>query len=180
MRSRKHQLQGEFLERERKPMGKNLFILAVAAMLVFVSAGTVDASAEHGRINGFVRTESGKRLSDVRVTVTSPNMMGEREDVSNRRGRFRFRALPIGNYVLKFEHEDMKTMVRTQIAVRPYSTVTVRLNMVEGSPDEIEIVDGPSDLIDVSTTSSRETRDGDFSNRLPGSTLPGESGTRPF
>ncbi len=161
-------------------MYKHAISILTVAVILFGNVVMVNASAEHGQINGFIRTEDGDRLADVTVTATSPNMMGEREAVSNRRGRFRFRALPIGNYVLKFEHEGMKTLVRTQITIRPYSTVTVRLNMIEGSPDEIEVIEGPSDLIQVSTTSSRETRDGDFSNRLPGSTLPGESGTRGF
>ncbi len=149
-------------------MNRQIIQISVIVLFIFTFVYLVDASPNHGRITGLVRSEDDTPLSDVTITVTSPNLMGERNVVTDQRGRFRFPVLPVGEYTLKFERSEMKTLVRSEVNLRPYSTVTIRLNMVEGSPDDVMHVSGPSDLIDVTSSTDKQSIDGDFIRRLPG------------
>lgn len=65
----------------------------------------------------------------------------------------------------------MKTIKRPDVKILPYATVKVKLTMKEGSPDDVEILSGPSDLIDVQSSGQRRTMESDFLQRLPGSKI---------
>src|SRR5262245_20083922 len=53
-----------------------------------------------GRLEGRITTE-GTPLPGVTVTVTSPNLQGDRVQVTDERGEFRFPSLPPGTYQLR-------------------------------------------------------------------------------
>jgi Ca-activated chloride channel homolog len=151
-------------------MRKSIVCLLGVTMFLVAEWSFVCAS-ETGQIMGTIKTADGKRLADVTITLTSPNLMGERTAVTNKRGRFTIPALPIGMYLLQFKHGDMKTIKRPDVKVLPYATIKIKLTMTEGSPEEIETLSGPSDLIDVQSSGPRKTMESDFLRRLPGSDI---------
>lgn len=144
------------------------FILVLMMMLFLLGGYSVVEATETGKIIGIIKDANKKALPNVTVTVTSPNLMGERTMVTNKKGRFTMPELPIGIYLLQFEHEDKKTIKRPDVKILPYATVKVKLTMTEGSPEDVEVLSGPSDLIDVQSSGHRQTMESDFLQRLPG------------
>ncbi|MGB3975136.1 MAG: carboxypeptidase-like regulatory domain-containing protein [bacterium] len=147
------------------------FILVLIIALFLLGEYRMAYATETGKIIGTIKDANKKGLPEVTVTVTSPNLMGERTVVTNKKGRFTIPELPIGIYLLQFKHKDMKTIKRPDVKILPYATVKVKLTMKEGSPDDVEILSGPSDLIDVQSSGQRRTMESDFLQRLPGSKI---------
>lgn len=165
-------LQRAIIDCEKGDTGMRKSIVCLLGVTIFLAAEwSLVYASETGQIMGTIRTSENKALADVTITVTSTNLMGERTAVTNKRGRFTIPALPIGMYLLQFEHEKMKTIKRPDVKVLPYATVKIKLTMMAGSPEDIEILSGPSDLIDVQSSGPRKTMESDFTRRLPGSDI---------
>ena len=75
-------------------MFKLLFRLAILFMLL---PGVVFA-ATNGQIKGTTLDEGGLPIPGVIVTVTSPNLMGDRKAQTDIQGSFFLAQLPPGNY----------------------------------------------------------------------------------
>lgn len=128
-----------------KVCAKLSLILIFTLTLVFLPAHS--QSKENGAIEGKVYSEE-QALPGVEITLTSPKLMGTRVTISNAAGKYRFVALPYGDYTLEAKLEGFNTFKKTGIMVAVGKTVTVDFPMTLGSVTETIEVKG-SALIDV-------------------------------
>ncbi len=85
--------------------------LALVAGFALASAGFAQGS-QTSTLTGSVVSNDGEALPGVTVTVSSPNMQGERFAVSGINGDYILKNLPPGNYTVKFSLEGMQTVER--------------------------------------------------------------------
>lgn len=90
-------------------MTKRLLVLVAAASLVAASASaqTIPTSTLSGKV-----TVQDAGIPGVTVTVTSPQLQGERTTVTRSGGDFIFPLLPPGDYTVKFELAGMQPVTR--------------------------------------------------------------------
>jgi hypothetical protein len=85
---------------------KNIPFLAVAFALMAALAPQVALAAQTGELQGYIVDESGMPIPGVRVILSSPQMIGgEKIQVSDGDGRFRFPTLEPGLYTVVLSHE---------------------------------------------------------------------------
>jgi hypothetical protein len=83
-------------------------------LLVFAfGAGILAQGIQTGTISGVVRDQQDLAVPGVTVTAASPALQGPRMTVTDTAGLFAIRALPPGDYQLKFELPGFATMTRT-------------------------------------------------------------------
>jgi hypothetical protein len=89
-------------------------ILLTAAWLILGSAGSLFAQGvQTGTIRGTVTDQQNLAVPGVTVTVTSTALQGPRSTVTDREGLFAIRALPPGDYQVKFELSGFATITRS-------------------------------------------------------------------
>jgi outer membrane receptor protein involved in Fe transport len=113
-------------------------------------------SKENGAIEGKVFSEE-QALPGVEITISSPNLMGgKRVTVTNAEGKYRFVALPYGEYAVEARLEGFATIKKTDIKVTVGKTSSVDFSMQLGSITENIEVTG-SALIDVKDSQTAVT-----------------------
>lgn len=120
-------------------------ILFAAILLLTVNAHS--QSKENGAIDGKVFSEE-QALPGVEVILTSPKLMGNRVTITNSQGKYRFVALPYGEYAVEARLEGFTTVKKTGIDVAVGKTLSVDFAMTLGKITEKIEVTG-SALIDV-------------------------------
>src|SRR5215813_7309429 len=96
----------------------------VLAIVLCFSALALSQAALDGIITGRVEDTSSARIPGVTITITSPAIQGERTQITDESGNYRFQGLPPGEYVVKYELPGFKTLIREQIIVAVGKTVT--------------------------------------------------------
>src|SRR5258708_4671264 len=81
---------------------KSLIVL-IAAWLILGSTGLFAQGVQTGTIRGLVKDQQGLSVPGVTVTATSPALQGPRSTVTDKEGLYTIRALPPGEYEIKFE-----------------------------------------------------------------------------
>jgi outer membrane receptor protein involved in Fe transport len=104
-------------------------------------------SKENGAIEGKVYSEE-QALPGVEISLSSPKLMGTRTTISNAEGRYRFVALPYGEYIIEASLEGFTSVKKTGIKVAVGKTLTVDFSMTLGKITESIEVTGTA-LIDV-------------------------------
>lgn len=89
-----------------------LACLVLLAGFALATAGFAQG-VQSATLNGSVTSADGEPLPGVTVTVTSPNLIGERTAVSGVNGDYIFKNLPPGAYTVRFTLEGMKSVERT-------------------------------------------------------------------
>jgi hypothetical protein len=139
---------------------KILTFLAIALLIVPVA---FSQSRETGAIRGVVTDDQGIALPGVAVTLTSENLMGSRNYVTDANGEFRFPAIPPGEYQLRFELQGFGTLVREKIRLNTTSTLSFDVQLRPAAVAEEVTVIAQSPTIDVKST---ETASVTLSNEI--------------
>ena len=103
--------------------------VAVACLLVALLAALPAHGQGYptGKLTGRVMSE-GQPLAGVAVTVTSPNLQGERSTTTSTAGEYLFPSLPPGSYSVTFEMQGMETIHR-EIMLSAAQTATLEAEM---------------------------------------------------
>jgi hypothetical protein len=138
------------------------------------------AQARGGDIYGSVVLADGSKVPGVLITVTG-DKIGTRTTISTEQGNFRFLALPVGSYEMKFELEGFKTVIRKGIELALGQTVTLNILMETTTLKEEVTVTEKVGAIDTRNTNVAVNVTKEMVNTLPTgrnpwtilSTLPG-------
>jgi hypothetical protein len=133
-----------------------------AAVLLAVPMMAVPGWAQDGVITGRISDPSDAVLPGVTIRLTSPAVMGERTQISDERGNYRFTLLPPGSYSLKFELPSFRTLVREGIQMSAGFTATINATLEVASVGDTVTVVGESPAVDV----ERATVSNNFNNDL--------------
>ncbi len=146
-------------------MGRRLLI-ALAAVAALCLAPPVSAQTT-GRIVGTAVDQQSAAVPGVTVSVTSPQLQGARETVTDSVGEFRFLSLPPGTYMIKATLAGFKTVERPNVIVGLEQTVTLPLTMSVASVAETVNVTAASPVVDTTSTAGGIVANADQFNRLP-------------
>ena len=127
-------------------------MIVLCAFLLVYSSVALSQSKETGAIIGTVSDEEGAPLPGVTVTISSPNIMGDRTIVTDANGRFRFPALPPGVYSAKAELPGFNTVVRTEIRLHTTTRLTADFTMAISTIEEEVTVIAESPTVDVKSS----------------------------
>jgi len=106
-------------------MGRVLPLVVASAILLLLLPGSAWSQQTTGRIEGYIRDGEGRPVEAAAITVTSPDLQGQRTSASLTDGYFVIEALPIGVYELRIAPPGFDEFVQTGIAVRLGQTASL-------------------------------------------------------
>ena len=114
------------------------FFFRVLLLLLIVP--NIAFAATNGNIKGLIVDEYEVPLPGVVITVTSDNLMGNRQAQSDANGSYFIAELPPGNYRLEAKRDKFKTVVRPSIIVKIGANAIVNITMpLMGASEEIVV-----------------------------------------
>jgi hypothetical protein len=131
---------------------------AIATLLITCSAGgaaTVSGQSQTSGLSGVIFDETHARLTDVVVTVSSPELIGGPRSVrSDAQGHYRFSALAPGDYTIIAQAAGFLTLRRNGIELPPGLVLSVDLQLTVSSVETTVNVTAPVPAIDVRSSAS--------------------------
>ncbi len=146
---------------------KRYFPCMMAIIMIVAVAGGVYAALT-GVIGGKIEDSAGNPLPGVTVTITSPNLQGDRTAYTNENGVYRFPELPPGAYELTAEMMGMKTIKYPEIDVKVNKTTQINLQMAMTEVSMTIEVTADAPVVDVTTTTQAVNIEKEFTDKLPG------------
>ena len=137
-------------------MRRVFFLFYVLIFLGPPSAMLSEAAQISPSISGIVEDETGQPVSGVEVTVSAE--VAVQRTSTNELGRFRFEALPAGDYLLNFEKAGFFRVSNYKAKVTPESaefTITITLNHEYEMHSLVDVVASPHE-VDMQQTSHEE------------------------
>jgi len=147
-----------------------LFLLCLG--MIIVAGPAFSQIRESGEIRGTVTEPSGEALPGAEVTIEGNYLIGgPRTMVTDARGLYRFRSLPVGTYKVTAALSGFKTMVREGISLHAGFTLISDFKMVQAAvAQEIEVI-AEIPTIDVKSSQPKPIIYTDeLLNALPGKT----------
>src|ERR1700730_17197525 len=109
-------LEQTFKRSQRRSIAMRRTITLVGAWLLLVlvsfAAGASAQGVQTGTIRGLVKDQQDLPVPGVTVTATSASLQGPRIAITDKEGLFTIRALPPGDYQIKFELNGFATVNR--------------------------------------------------------------------
>ncbi len=122
--------------------------LAALASAIVLFAGSAHAQIT-GEIYGKAADKSGAIVPGVTVTLTSPVLIQPQSAVTGATGVYRFPAIPIGVYTVKFELAGFTTVVRDQIRLEIGQNAQINATLDVSAMQEVVTITGEAPLIDT-------------------------------
>ena len=123
----------------RSCLQRSSFLLLATLITVATSA---QGSFDTGNLLGTVNDKAGERMEGVAV-VLEVDGAKHREAESDKSGRFRFRDLDPGNYVLRIRHDDYGEITYEPVNVRLGRTTTVQVQLSPRIQETIVVTSEP-------------------------------------
>lgn len=108
-------------------------LVAVVPVAAVVAAPA--HAAQTGEINGYIVDDSGTPTVGASVTITSPQMLGEKKIVTNGDGEFRFPLLDPGVYEVTVKFAKYRTYIQSGVVVGIDAKVSLDVILEPASPD---------------------------------------------
>ena len=139
----------------------------IGALLAFLAARPASAQTT-GQIQGTVVDSQSAAVPGATVTVTSPQLQGTRDTVTDGSGGYRFATLPPGLYSVRATLSGFKPAEQTDVRVSLDQTMTVNLKLVVGGVTETVVVLGAGALpVDTTSASGGLTASAEMFTQLP-------------
>ncbi len=121
--------------------------LAVGLLAALFAAPVAFAQSGAGVLEGSVTDADGGALPGVTVTATNTATGIVRTDVTSETGSYRFTALPIGVYEVKYELSGFSTLIQTEVKIDVASTRDIDATLQVASVEESITVTNEAPLI---------------------------------
>ena len=135
--------------------------------LILLLIPNISFATTNGKIKGLVLDAGQQPIPGVLITVTSDNMMGERQAQTGIEGTFMLAELPPGQYRLEASRKGFTSVVRPNIFVKVNSTAIANLQLeMEGAAAEI-IIEEQRNVIDTESGNQGSVLTKEFLQRIP-------------
>ena len=132
-----------------------MFKYFVMTLVCVALAMPAAAQVPTGTISGRVVSMDDAPLPGVTVTVTSPNLQGERTVVTSANGDYVVPLLPPGDYTVVFELSGFQSLKR-QVGVAGTQSVTLNETMaISGLAEAITVVGGSAPFVETATVAAK-------------------------
>jgi len=131
-------------------------------LILVLAVGSAAAVEQTGDLQGVVRDDGHQPLPGVLVTLRGRNLQGERATSTDERGRFAFRALPPGNYSLKYSAPGFEVIEQEGVVLSIGRTTSLVADLIAGGAAEHVSVIGAVPLVDTARTSTQDNYSLDY------------------
>lgn len=143
-------------------------ILAFAILMCSLFIAHAALAAELGAtLKGVVADIDGLPIPSAGVTLTSPDMIGGRSAITDGQGRFRFNALPPGDYEVRVEHPSFEAWSSGQLKVNLGATVQLDVQLPLKDSGIVVEVRKEATTIDTENTATGVVLDSEFLKDIP-------------
>ena len=119
-------------------------------LLAVVCSSKLSAQILTGSIGGTVTDSTGAVVPEVKITATSPALIGGGKTLnSDAGGRYQLLELPPGTYTLKFEKQGFKAYTQQNILINTGLQVTVNPRLEVGEMSQAVTVEAQAATIDT-------------------------------
>jgi len=141
----------------------------ILSVLLLLGPTGVTAQQVTGDIQGRILGSGGQPIAEVQVTATSPSLQGNRQTLSDARGRFILQSLPTGSYSIGIRRIGYGPLRFQDISVRLGSTTSLGDVPLEAQAVEIPevVVSAATPVIDPVSAASGATLDSSQFLSLP-------------
>src|SRR2546430_6417759 len=130
-----------------KVITRSILSLSLVLLQATLSFGQ---GLQTGTVRGLVKDDQGLAAPGVTVTVSSPALQGTRVTLTGQDGAYSQRALPPGDYTVKFERDGFATVVRS-IAVPVGLEIERNVTLQPaGRTESVQVVDRKSTRLNSS------------------------------
>ena len=144
---------------------------AVPSVLLVSALAFASAAAQQttGDIQGRIVGPTGQPVTDAQVNVTSSSLQGDRQTLSDARGGFVVRSLPVGSYAVAIRRIGYRVVRVQDVPVRLGSTTSLGdISLREQAVEVAEVVvSGAKPVIDPVSPASGATLDSSQFRSLP-------------
>jgi hypothetical protein len=130
---------------------KKIFaFLALMTISTFCIAQETTAS-----LQGVVKDPSGAALPGVKVTVSTPTLVGVKTELSDSKGYYHFSNLPPGSYLVQADASGFKTLKRSGFLLEVGHSPSLDLTLQVGSATEVvDVTAANAPLVDVTSVTT--------------------------
>jgi hypothetical protein len=141
----------------------SLFVVPLALTL----AAPALASEQTGKLAGNVFDPDGVPLAGVTITITSDNLMGQRQNQTAEDGSFLFFGLPPGKYSISIEQPGFLPFKQEMVRISIGGTVTLDILLELPTAEETVVVTARRPVVDKEKTSLGGNYDDEFLENIP-------------
>jgi len=146
---------------------KILLCMIFTLCLSLIFTLTVSAQELTGSVKGKVVDNEGNALPKVKITASSPVLMGIQTFMTTATGDFRFPALPPGIYTLVAEMAGFKTVERGNIIIRVGMVISIDITLEMTTIQEEVTVTAASPVVDMQMTKISVIMDRELLKNIP-------------
>jgi Carboxypeptidase regulatory-like domain/TonB-dependent Receptor Plug Domain len=140
----------------------------MAAVILILAAGLLQAQRLTGKITGIVTDEQGAPLPGVTVELSSSSLMGGvHSQLTAGDGHYRFINLPPGTYQIVFKLDGFQTVKQPNLIVSLDSTVTQDIQLKQTTLEEQVTVTAATPVVDVTKSGVSTTYAKEALEKLP-------------
>ena len=145
---------------------KFLLLSALACGVFSLGVVPVNAQTTRGSIIGQATDDSNTPLPGVTVSISSPDLQGQKVAVTDSAGNYNFRVIPVGVYRVEFMLESFQTVIKENIAVNISSTSEVNAELTNSFTEAI-VVTAERPTVNTNSTELGVVLDSEFFQSLP-------------
>ncbi len=144
-------------KREMKLMRFKSFAKLVALFVTLALVASVPLFAQEttGGLQGTVKDPTGAVVAKAKVTLTAPNLTGNKEATTDSAGYYRFANLPPSTYTVTVEGQGFATLKREGVTIDVGHLPTLDLTMQVGGTGTVVEVTGEAPMIDTTTNTTQ-------------------------
>ena len=146
---------------------KTLAALAVSAALMLSMPVAMAADKTSGALIGHVVVPAGSTLSNVQVTIKHQSKGLTRSTMTNEKGDFNLKALPIGKYTVTFRKNGYETVEEQEVVVKAGSSAKYNISMYETGVERISVTGSNVQMVDFESSTTQLVLTADDIARLP-------------
>lgn len=135
---------------------KSLAAVAVSAALMLSMPNAIAANKINGSIAGQVSVQSGSSLENVQVEIKHESKGIVRSTVTDSNGNFNMKALPIGNYTIRFIKNGYETIEEQKVAVKAGTKASFNIAMFTSSDlERISVTGSKVQMVDFESSTTQ-------------------------
>ena len=142
------------------------FLMGLALIILLVP-GAAFASVTKGTVKGTAVDEGGLPVPGVLITITAPELMGNRQAMTDGEGRYLFVELPPGTYQLVAQAEAFSTVRKTGLSVNIGRTLNIPVTMILSDAAEEIVIEQKQAAVDTEAGNRGTVLTKDFLDRIP-------------
>ncbi|SFS07516.1 Carboxypeptidase regulatory-like domain-containing protein [Granulicella pectinivorans] len=136
---------------------RSIFFAAIWALALIIASGPLFAQAPTGTIEGTITDRNGSIVANAHISLVSRATGVHRELAGTANGRFRFSALPVGEYSITIDSTGFAPFLEDAIQLTVDGTIRIDAVVVPATLQQSVVVHAGTENIDLATNTLGKT-----------------------